>query len=140
MGAKSIRVDYSVDGVNWVKNAVNTILPKANEQDDYEGIKMASGFADVFVQNILIVIVNTYSDGVVSVMDRVKQHGTLMQTVTDSEVLTSHDSLALPLQDMLPMQMIIVIMVYWDGTKSVRFSKIMDVPDVMEIMPSADSI
>ncbi len=60
MGVRAFRVDYSVDGVNWVRNAISINLPKANEQDDYEGVQIASGFEDVFVQKIVLVLVNTH--------------------------------------------------------------------------------
>ncbi len=62
MGAKLLHIDYSEDGTNWVKNAVTLSLPKANEQDDYEGFQFATGFEDVFVRRILFVMFNNYGD------------------------------------------------------------------------------
>ncbi len=60
MGAKLLHIDYTEDGVNWVKNAITLTLPKADEQDDYEGYQFASGFEDVFVQKILFVMFSNY--------------------------------------------------------------------------------
>ena len=60
MGAKSLHIDYTEDGTNWVKNALILTLPKANEQDDYEGYQFASGFEDVFVQKVLFVMFSNY--------------------------------------------------------------------------------
>jgi len=62
MGAKLLHIDYTVDGINWIKNAVTLTLPKANEQDDYEGFQFATGFEDVFVKKILFVVFSNYGN------------------------------------------------------------------------------
>jgi len=61
MGVKELDIDYSVDGTNWV-NGATTVIPKATEQDDYQGYTPPN-LGGIFVKKILLIVRNTYGNG-----------------------------------------------------------------------------
>lgn len=60
-GARDVLIDYSVDGSTWVQLGAYT-FSQANENENYIGFE-GPDFGGIFIQKILITILNTYGDG-----------------------------------------------------------------------------